>query len=305
MSSILAIGGAHIDRIGRLYAPHRPGASNPGSWETMPGGGVFNVARNLSRLGHAVTLVSLRGGDAAGEQVAMAAEDAGVIDAPITFLDRATASYTAILEPDGNLVTALADMAIYDLIAPRRLLTARFRDKVKACEMILCDANLPAPTLETLGLIARKTGKPLVAVAISPAKVIRFSEALPDLAMLFMNKAEARALTGEDEPTIEHLRLLGLRGGTITSGPNPVMLFTPESESSLVPLPLPQLADVTGAGDALASGVLDGWLKQLPPASWLTRGVALARMTASISGPLHQGLSAELLNTAVGEQTAG
>lgn len=297
----MAIGGAHIDRIGRLHAPHRPGASNPGSWETMPGGGVFNVARNLSRLGHEVTLVSLRGGDAAGEQVAHAADEAGVIDAPITFLDRSTASYTAILEPDGNLVTALADMAIYDMIAPRRLLTARFRDKVNACEMILCDANLPAATLETLGLIARKTGKPLVAVAISPAKVIRFADALPDLDMLFMNQAEARTLTGEDVPTIEHLRDLGLPGGTITSGPDPVVLFTPQSKQILTPLPLPELADVTGAGDALASGVLDGWLRQLPPEGWLPRGVALARMTAAVRGPVHNGLTAELLNRAVAE----
>jgi len=305
MSRVLAIGGAHIDRIGRLRAAHLAGASNPGAWETMPGGGIFNVARNLSRLGHAVTLVSLRGGDDAGELVARAAQDAGVIDAPITFLDRATASYTAILEPDGNLVTALADMAIYDLIPPRRLLTARFREKVDACELILCDANLPSPTLETLGMIARRTGKPLVAVAISPAKVVRFINALPDLAMLFMNKAEARALTDKDEPTIDHLRAIGLPGGTVTAGPDPVVLFTSQSEFTGTPSQLPKLADVTGAGDALASGVLDGWLRQLPQESWLSRGMALARMTASARGPVCHDLSIELLNKVVAEETAG
>jgi sugar/nucleoside kinase (ribokinase family) len=37
------------------------------------GGGVFNAARNLSRLGHQVTLVAPRGGDAAAEAVARAA----------------------------------------------------------------------------------------------------------------------------------------------------------------------------------------------------------------------------------------
>jgi hypothetical protein len=114
MARILAIGGAHIDRTGRLSSPHRPGASNPGHWESTPGGGVFNAARNLARLGHRVALVSPRGGDAAAGQVAAAAREAGIEDCPLTFLDRATPSYTSILEPDGNLVTALADMALYD-----------------------------------------------------------------------------------------------------------------------------------------------------------------------------------------------
>ena len=119
MARILAIGGAHIDRKGWLDGPHRPGVSNPGRWEVEAGGGAFNAARNLARLGHQVTLVAPRGGDAAAGMVAEAAAQAGIEDCPLTFLDRATPSYSAILEPDGNLVTALADMALYDLIPAR------------------------------------------------------------------------------------------------------------------------------------------------------------------------------------------
>lgn len=301
MARVLAIGGAHIDRIGRLFAPHRPGASNPGVWEVTPGGGVFNVARNLSRLGHEVTLVSLRGGDEAGALVAGAAESAGLVDAPITFLDRATASYTAILEPDGNLVTALADMAIYDLIAPRRLMSSGFRKRVDGCEMIVCDANLPASTLEALGQIAQKAGKPFTAIAISPAKVVRFENALSDLDMLFMNQAEARALTGDAAPSVEQLRDIGLRGGTITAGPGKAVLYTQLAEHALVPPPLSELADVTGAGDALASGVLDAWLGGLSTDQWLARGVALARMTAGVKGPVHHDLTAGMLASTLAE----
>src|SRR3546814_15670580 len=65
---ILALGGAHLDRIGRIAGDTAPGARNPGSWTEDIGGGSFNVARNLAILGHRVTMVSPRGGDAIGER---------------------------------------------------------------------------------------------------------------------------------------------------------------------------------------------------------------------------------------------
>ena len=68
---------------------------------TVFGTDLTDAARNLARLGRTVRLVSPRGGDADGDIVAAAAEAAGVEDTPFTFLDRATPSYTAIIERDG------------------------------------------------------------------------------------------------------------------------------------------------------------------------------------------------------------
>ena len=75
---ILVLGGAHIDRRGRIFGETAPGASNPGAWFEEPGGGGFNAARNLSRLGFDVRLISPRGGDPSGEMVAEAASQAGI-----------------------------------------------------------------------------------------------------------------------------------------------------------------------------------------------------------------------------------
>ena len=160
MTSILILGGAHIDRRGRISGDTAPGASNPGTWKQEAGGGAFNAGRALSRLGHRVTLISPRGGDAEGDAVSAAAEAAGVIDRPFTFLDRRTPSYTAILERDGNLVIALADMELYRLFSPRRLTIRAVRDDVDAADVILTDANLPAETLAALGHMAAEHNKP-------------------------------------------------------------------------------------------------------------------------------------------------
>ncbi len=302
MARVLAIGGAHLDRTGRLAGPHKEGASNPGHWESRIGGGIFNAARNLARLGHEVTLVSARGGDSVGEEVAASAEEAGIDDRSMVFLDHATASYTAILEPDGNLVTAVADMAVYDRIPPRRLLTARFRSLVRDADLLFCDANFPAPTLETLGLIARRTGKPLAAIAISPAKVIRYTGMLGDISALFMNRAEARALTGDHEGAmIDRLRDTGLGGGIVTAGPDPTEAFLGSENARHLPPPLPDFADVTGAGDAFASGFLHARIAGRDIATCLATGGALARLTLDVKGPVRDDLTPGLLAEAMGD----
>lgn len=307
MAKILVIGGAHIDRKGWLSAPHRPGASNPGHWQTEAGGGAFNAARNLARLGHEVTLVAPRGGDAAADMVARAAEDAGIEDCPLTFLDRATPSYAAILEPDGNLVTALADMALYDLVPARRLLSARLRKRLAAADLLLADSNLPETALTALADAASALALPLAVIAVSPAKVVRWKQSLAKITCLAMNGAEAAALTGAQAYSSAewagHLAQIGLTGGLISSGGDPVTAFAPSPSAqeciTLQPPPLDQLQDVTGAGDALASGYLDGLLCGGSIQANLTRGIALARLTTAVRGPVRPDLSRAMLAQAL------
>ncbi|MGD9476594.1 carbohydrate kinase family protein [Shinella sp. G-2] len=281
--TILVMGGAHVDRRGRISGETAPGASNPGSWFVEAGGGAFNAARNLARLGHRVRLVSPRGGDADGDIVAAAADAAGIEDTPFTFLDRATPSYTAIIERDGNLVIALADMDLYRLFSPRRLQQRAMREAMSAAGLILTDANLPAETLAATTAAAGTRGVPIAGIAISPAKVVRFRESLSALAFLFMNEAEARALTGEapDNPTDwpKALRAIGLSAGVVTRGGKGVIAFDEKRAALVIPPDIPALGDVTGAGDSLASGFLSAWTGGSTIGEALRHGVAAAAIT--------------------------
>ncbi|HEV7247697.1 MAG TPA: carbohydrate kinase family protein [Shinella sp.] len=281
--TILVMGGAHVDRRGRIAGETTPGASNPGGWFVEAGGGGFNAARNLSRLGHAVRLVSPRGGDADGEIVAAAAAAAGIEDTPFTFLDRATPSYTAIIERDGNLVIALADMELYRLFSPRRLQQRAMREAIATAGLILTDANLPAETLAAMAKAAADARVPIAGIAISPAKVVRFEKNLTGLAFLFMNEAEARALTGAapenpaDWP--KALRAAGLAAGVVTRGGRGVIAFDATGAALVTPPEIPALGDVTGAGDSLASGFVSAWLAGRDLGEALRHGVAAAAIT--------------------------
>jgi sugar/nucleoside kinase (ribokinase family) len=301
--TVLVMGGAHVDRRGRIAGETMPGASNPGAWFVEAGGGAFNAARNLSRLGHAVRLVSPRGGDQDGEIVAAAAAAAGIEDTPFTFLDRATPSYTAIIERDGNLVIALADMELYRLFSPRRLRQRAMREAIAEARLVLTDANLPAETLDAIVEAARAADVPVAGIAISPAKVVRFTGSLPRLAFLFMNEAEARALTQEapEDPAQwpDVLRKAGLAAGVVTRGAAGIMAFDGTRSVSLIPPAIPALGDVTGAGDALASGFLAAWLSGIDLAEALRQGAAAAAITVRSPSAVADELSQAALAAAL------
>jgi pseudouridine kinase len=299
MTDILVLGGAHIDRRGRIAGITAPGASNPGTWKEEAGGGAFNCARSLARLGHEVTMVSPRGGDAEGEAVAAAAVAAGVIDRPFTFLDRRTPSYTAIMERDGNLVIALADMELYRLFGPRRLAVRQVRDLLDKAGFLLTDANLPPETLAAIAAAAGTRGIPLAAIGISPAKVIRFSGLLSSIDWLFVNEAEARALTGRDPadhrawPAI--MREAGLAGGAITRGGRELVAWDRSGAAFLTPPPLEAIGDVTGAGDGFAAGFLHARLEGGTLGDAVAHGAASARLALASEMATAEDLSLELL----------
>ncbi|WP_349434553.1 carbohydrate kinase family protein [Pararhizobium sp. A13] len=302
-SKVSIFGGAHIDRRGRISGATVPSASNPGSWFEEAGGGGFNAARNLARLGLEVRMISPRGGDAAGDTVAEAAAAAGVIDNPFVFLDRKTPSYTAILENDGNLVIALADMDLYRLFSPRRLQQRAMREVVSLSDLVVTDANLPEETLASLIERAAQESKPVAAIAISPAKVVRLANSLAGISFLFMNEAEARALTGRDVTEAAAwpapLQAAGLSGGVITRGGRSAIAFRQGQTITVAPPALDALGDVTGAGDALAAGFLAAFLEGEPLDVCLRSGVAAAGITVRSPLAVSEKMSREALREAI------
>lgn len=280
-AKILAVGGAHIDRRGQVSGPYVPAASNPGTMREDVGGGVFNALRSIVRRGVSASLLSVRGGDAAADTVSSAIAQAGIADLSAVFLDRTTPSYTALLDRDGELIVGFADMALYDLAFPKQIRRSKVREVIGSADAILCDANLPSTALERL--VGLADGKPVFAIAISPAKVVRLTPVLGGLALLFMNRREAIALASESVDTeeqdlVDGLRRVGLKNGVVTAGDGPVLGFDESGLFTIVPPAPRRIADVTGAGDALAGATVAALLRGLPLREALREGVAAATL---------------------------
>ncbi|TIO53573.1 MAG: carbohydrate kinase [Mesorhizobium sp.] len=276
---ILALGGAHIDRRGQVSGAYVPAASNPGVMREDVGGGVFNALRSVVKRGVSASLLSVRGGDAAAETVASAIAGAGIADLSVVFLDRTTPSYTALIDSEGELIVGFADMGLYDLAFPKQIRRAKVREAIAAADAILCDANLPTAALERL--VAQAGGRPVFAIAISPAKVVRLVPLLGKLSLLFMNRREAAALAGADisgKDLVKELRRVGLTAGVVTAGSAPVLGFDRSGIFAVDPPAPRRVADVTGAGDALTGATVAALLRGLPLRTALREGVAAAML---------------------------
>ncbi|MGN8021707.1 carbohydrate kinase family protein [Phyllobacterium sp. 22229] len=279
---LFAVGGAHMDRRGQSSVPFIPGASNPGIMREEPGGGVFNALRLAVRRGVRAEMLSVRGGDRVGDVIGAAFEAAGITDSSAVFIDRATPSYTAILDEQGDVVAAIADMALYELALPRQLRRRKVRDSIEAADAVFGDANLPSEALQKLAELAG--GKPLYALAISPAKAVRLRPVLGNLACLFLNRREAFALTGlgadASLPALHRaLMAEGLQAAVVSNGGQAALAYSSAGAFSLLPPELSGIADVTGAGDALAGGTISALMRGLPLTDAVREGFAASALT--------------------------
>ncbi|MER9249677.1 PfkB family carbohydrate kinase [Mesorhizobium sp. M0590] len=279
--TILAVGGAYIERRGRVAGAFVPAASNPGTMREHVGGAVFNALRCAVRRGASASLLSVRGGDALGDTVLRAVTEAGIADLSAVFLDRATPSHTMLIDSDGGLIAGLADMVLYELALPKQIRRAKVREAIGSADAVLCDANLPSTALGRLAALA--ADKPVFALAVSPNKAARLMPVLDRLALAFMNRQEAGVLAGvgidaDDQGIVDGLRRAGLKSGVITAGDEPVLGFDELSAFSISPPPLQKRTDTAGAGDALAGATIAALLRGLTLRAALREGIAAAML---------------------------
>ncbi len=276
------VGACHLDRKARAATPYTIGASNPVALGAWPGGVARNVAENLVRLGAEVALVSRLGRDDDGLSLLAGLGDLAIDTSGVTLAERApTAFHLIALQPDGEMLVAVADMRIYDEITP-----ALLEDLPAALwqsEAIFADCNLPAATLGFLAGLCE--GKRRFAVnAVSPAKALRLRPHLAACDLVFVNRQEAAALLGApaeglDPPAAaaklraegagEVVLSLGGAGICIAAEGKPLMLDSDEA----------RLVDITGAGDALAAAYLEARLRGVDPRKAGRRALAAAALT--------------------------
>jgi len=289
---IACIGGAHLDHRGMLRAPAVIGTSNPGTVLTDLGGVARNVAQNLARLGCPVLLCSRVGNDAAGRHVLAQQLDTSLVSVSQT---RPTASYTAILEPSGELVIGLADMDIYDELTPGVLAPALPRLRTAALWFV--DTNLPG---ETIGwLLAAAQEIPVAADAISVAKSRRLLPLLNRLRYVFCNIAQAGALAGarfsDPAEAARSMRALGAQAGIVSAGAQGIAVYG-AGEIRVMPALPAAPRDVTGAGDALVSATLYGLGRNLDLCAAARLGLAAAAITIESTSSVAPHLTPEALH---------
>jgi pseudouridine kinase len=298
---ILVIGAASIDTKGRAGQSIQTGTSTPGAIRISVGGVGRNIAENLARLGEKVVLLSAVGGGGSGRRILQQAADCG-IDVSHVLVDPAhrTAAYLAVLDDSGNLVMSIDDMSINrDLITPSFVYQRRalFRD----ARTIVLDANLSPATLDTIFRLARRYGRPACADPTTATMAPRLCPYLPDLTLVTPNAAEAEALCGVQVADREgaltaaqKLVSMGVQIAIVTLGATGLVYATSQ-ESGHVPAIEVEIADLTGAGDALTAAVVFGLLNEFPVDEAVRLGTSAAALTLHSRETVCTALSLERL----------
>lgn len=291
---IACIGSAHYDVKAKSISPVVPKSSNPVRSMMTFGGVARNVAENLKKLGFDVDLISRVGNDDKGDHLIEYMRSIGVYVDNITRSSTAsTATYNALLDTNGELYVAAADMEIYDEVT-RALLEPSLTD-LSTAEYWIIDASFPEETLKWL-CENKPSHIKIWAMAISPARVTKWRSSLNKLDAIFLNEIEIETLTRiyNGEKAAEELVKQRVQAVIVTQGAKGAFITTEQGTFSFQAPPA-HVVDVTGAGDALTAGVLFGISKGNSMEQSLPYGLSAAKLTIESDSTVFAGMSAERL----------
>ncbi|WP_289141124.1 carbohydrate kinase [uncultured Brevibacillus sp.] len=260
---IACIGGANLDRKARGKQKVRLHSSNPVTIMESCGGVARNIAENLGRLGCNTSLFTSIGEDKEGEWIVQETRKHDVDISQVWRLKaQRTGTYTALLDIDGEMVVSLANMDIYDALTPEM-----FADKwshIAAASAIFLDTNVPEDCLAYIIERCREEGIALFIDPVSSAKAKKLPQRLDGVEAILPNREEAELLSGMTISSIEEcaeacakIRERGVKHVIVTMGEQGIYYQSENVSEHLTPYPT-EVVDVTGAGDAFASGLLYG-----------------------------------------------
>lgn len=283
-TDIVSIGGSNIDRKIQTQSNLQLGTSNPADSSQSCGGVARNIAENLGRLGCDVTLMTVVGEDHEGKWLLDHTKSFVDIGPSQVLANAATGTYTAILDNEGEMAVALADMAIYDA------LDIDFIEKrwgyIASAAMVVMDTNFPDKVLKQVINRCEEEDIPLCITTVSSPKVKKLPSILNGVTWLIANKDEAEALSeikikneGDFFKSAEIILGKGVEKVVITRGDKGLIYFTKKGEAGVVLPPKVSVADVTGAGDSLVAGIMFAHLKGVSTEEACKIGIACSILT--------------------------
>lgn len=267
LHKVCIIGGANVDIIGIPDSRFTPRDSNPGRVSISCGGVGRNIAENLSHLGIATSLITFLGDDHNGKLILdqSALSDINMEGSTI-MSNQSTSVYLAILDENGDMLSAVSHMDIYDKITPVHL--EKQRRIIDSCDLCLLDTNLPQHIIEYI--LTSFTPGAFMLDTVSSSKALRAGHVLGHFHTIKPNRVEAEVLWGKPirsmDDAFEACRFfisLGISQVFITLGQDGVCFGNGKVYGHFAPPPSP-IVNATGAGDAFSAALAYCYLKGYP-----------------------------------------
>ncbi len=290
MARIVVVGDLMTDTVAHAALPLARDSDTPATVTMHGGGSGANIAAWLAVDGSEVAFVGRRGADIAGRNRDMELMGYGVDARLVMDPERPTGTcvvmvthkgdHTILSDPGANAALSAEDLPS-DVFVPGSHLhmsgyTLLNPASRPAGQAALSRAEQAQMTISVDGASAA----PMERLGAEP-----FLELTSSATVLIVNAAQARVLTGRDDP-VQAIRVLtawyphvvvklGADGAMYANGRDPVRVPAQ---------PVEKLVDGTGAGDAFCAGFLPPWLDKKPPGEALTSGCRLAARALGLVG---------------------
>jgi pseudouridine kinase len=253
----LVIGGSNMDISASGNGPINMHDSNPGHIRANPGGVGRNIAENLARLGLRTSLISIVGNDLYGNQIIEKGTEAGINMDNVMKLDHmSTSTYISILDDLGDMLVAVSDMEIVDMIN-----LVPHSELIKNAPIIIADTNLKESTLDEM--MKAIEDQPLFIDTVSTAKAVKIIPYLDKIHTLKANYSEALILSSNEtniDKVAASLHQKGVKRIFITLGADGVFYSDGETSGTLKK-EASNIINTNGAGDAFTSALAFSWFQ--------------------------------------------
>jgi ribokinase len=285
MTRVVVLGDVMVDVVVRLSGPVAPGSDSPARVAFQGGGQAANTAAWLAVAGARVALVGRVGADAAGRDAAEELGALGVETRLAVDSERSTGTCVVLVAPDGER-TMFPDAGANGALGAADLgpdLFVRGDHLHVAGYALLRDGSRGA----ALSAIER-AGAAGMAVSVDPSSAALLSGGLRRLGkgvdLLLPNQLEARALTGESDPSAAARALSESFPEVVVTLGEAGAVWTDGSELVREAAPAVDVVDTTGAGDAFVAGLLAARVRGAGPEEALEAGCALAARAVTVPG---------------------
>lgn len=263
--TLYCFGGAHIDNIFVLKNQSVLGNTNLAEVKTSVGGVAYNMAHLLKEKQNNVAMVGIVGNDLGGETVLRTLQNEGIDGTNIVRSFKfPTSLYSGLHNPDGSLEIAAIEISIYKAMHADMLKEGMSKfTQTKA--WILDSAFKP----EVYAYLASIKNKPKIYLTIcSIIEIQNIKPLFSNTEVLFGNIDEISAIAHNKDLTdagiwksLAIIAKKGVKTTICTHGPNGIYVLSNGKKYRMAAIPTKITKSTNGAGDALASGVINALVK--------------------------------------------
>src|SRR5215469_15818661 len=291
MTRIVVVGDLMTDTVAHAHLPLARGSDTPATVTMHGGGSGANIAAWLAVDGAEVAFVGRRGADIAGRNRDMELMGYGVDARLVMDPERPTGTCVVMVTHKGER-TMLSDPGANAALAPDDLPHDLF---VPGAHLHVSGYTLLSEGARSAALAAldfsRRVGMSASVDGASSAPLERagaepFLELSSQAVLLFVNIAQAKVLTGREDPEQAARVLTAWYPQVVTKlGAEGALFYAiGRPPVQVPPPPVERVIDGTGAGDAFIAGFLPAWLDKKPPNEALGSGCRLAAHALNLIG---------------------